>query len=108
MTLVYTLFKTLPASYAGTAPFPAESGRSIKRGKRVHGLAHKGIKALLSNAAVWSIAHNQEMGLYDPKKVQERKHKTLVEHNIRNKNLARVLGVVKRGNAYASPLGYAA
>ena len=106
----FSKFKTWRqmASYAGTAPFPYESGSSIKRGKKVNEMANKRMKALLSNAAVSNIAHNPEMRLYYEKKVKEGKNKMLVQNNIKNKVLARVFAVVKRGTPYVNVMSYAA
>ena len=96
------------SSYAGIAPFEHESGSSIKKYKRVSCIAHKGIKALLSNAAASSIQYNPEMRIYYQKRVKEGKNKKLVQNIISNKVLARVFAAVKRGTPYVNTLNYAA
>lgn len=96
------------ASYAGIAPFEHESGISIKRPKRVSCMANKRMKTLLSNAAVSSIRYNPEMRIYYEKKIKEGKNKMSVINIIRNKVVARVFAVVKRGTPYVNTLTYAA
>jgi transposase len=106
----FTKFKTWRqfASYAGTAPFSYESGSSIKGGKRVNNMANKTIKALLSNAAASNIQYDPEMRLYYEKRIKEGKNKMLVQNIIKNKVLARVFAVIKRGTSYVNILSYAA
>jgi transposase len=96
------------ASYAGIAPFEHSSGSSIKSGKKISNLANKGLKSLLSNSAVVSIQHNAEMRQYYEKRVKEGKNNMSVINIVRNKVVARVFAVVKRGTPYVETLGYAA
>ena len=106
----FTKFKTWRhfASYAGTAPFPYESGSSIKRGKKVSNMANKTIKALLTNSAVSIIQHDKQMRLYYERRTKDGKNKMSVQNIVKNKLLARVFAVVKRGTPYVNTLGYAA
>lgn len=96
------------ASYAGIAPFDYQSGSSIKRPKKVSSIANKRMKSLLSNAAISSLQYNPEMRLYYEKRVKEGKNKMSVINVIRNKVVARVFAVVKRGTPYVNTLEYAA
>ena len=48
------------------------------------------------------------MRLYYEKKIKEGKNKMLVQNNIKNKVLARVFAVVKRGTPYVNVMSYAA
>jgi len=106
----FTSFKSWRkfSSYIGIAPFEHESGSSIRKRKRVSCIAHRGIKALLSNAAASSIAHNGETRLYYERKIKEGKNKMLVENNVKNKLVAGVFAVVKRGTPYVNVMSYAA
>ncbi len=106
----FTKFKTWRkmASYAGTAPFPYESGSSIKGRNKVNDMANKQIKALLSNAAASNIKHDPETRLYYEKKIKEGKNKMLVQNNVKNKIIARVFATVRRGTPYVNILAYAA
>jgi transposase len=96
------------ASYCGIAPFEYVSGTSIKGKKKIHYLANKRIKSLLSNAATVSIQHNPEMKLYYQRRLKEGKNKMSTINIIRNKVLARVFAVVQRGTPYVNTLKFAA
>jgi transposase len=105
-------FKSFPtwrkfATYAGIAPFPNESGTSIKRTKVSH-LANKRIKALLSCCASTSIQHNPEMRLYYQKRIEEGKNEMSTLNVVRNKLLSRIFAVVQRQTPYVDTLKYAA
>jgi transposase len=52
------------ASYCGIAPFPNQSGISIRGRTKVSNLANKKIKSLLDLCAKISIQHNPEMKLF--------------------------------------------
>lgn len=90
------------AAYAGTAPFAYQSGSSINRAKRVNGFANKVMKALLSNAVNTVIQHDYELKLFYEKKSAEGKHQFWIFNAIKNKIIARVFAVVKRGSKYQS------
>lgn len=109
-TNCFTTFKTWRkfATYCGIAPFGHNSGTSIKRRKRVHHLANKRIKTLLSNAASTSIQFNPEMKLYYHRRLKEGKNKMSTQNVIRNKIVSRIFAVVQRGTPYVDTLKYAA
>ena len=109
-TNAFTLFETSRkfASYAGTAPFPYESGISIKGKTKVHQFANKKFKTLLSSCASSAIIHNPEMRLYYEKRLAAGKHKMSTLNIIRNKLLARIFAVVNRKTPYVNTLEYAA
>ena len=104
----FTLFKNHRAfaSYAGIAPFPYSSGTSIKGRTKVSHLANKKMKSLLSSCATCAINFNPEMRIYYKRRIQEGKHKMSTINIIRNKILARIFAVVKRGTPYVNTLGY--
>ncbi len=95
------------ASYAGTAPFPNESGTFRGRTSTSH-LANKRIKALLSCCAVSAIQHNPEMKIYFQSRVEEGKNAMSTINIVRNKLLSRIFAVIKRGTPYVDTYGYAA
>ena len=96
------------ACYCGIVPFPFQSGTSIRGKMKVHHLANKRLKALLSNAASTSITHNPEMKLYYQRRLNEGKSKMSTQNIIRNKIVSRVFAVVQRGTPYVDTFRYAA
>jgi len=94
------------ASYAGTAPFPYESGKLIRK-KKVSHLANKRIKTLLSCCAVSAIQYNPEMKLYYQRRINENKNHMSSINVVRNKILARIFAVVRRGTPYAETYKFA-
>jgi transposase len=109
-TNAFTLFDNWRkfASYAGTAPFPYQSGISVKGRTKVSHLANKKMKALLNMCATTSIICNPEMKAYFEKRKAEGKNGMSTINIIRNKILARIFAVVKRGTPYVNTLGYVA
>ena len=96
------------ASYCGIAPFPNQSGISIRGRTKVSHLANKKIKSLLDMCAKSAILANTEMKLYYQKRIQQGKNKRSTINIIRNKLLSRIFAVVKRGTPYAEIKAYAA
>jgi len=88
------------SSYCGTAPFEHRSGTSIYKRKQCHYLGDRKMKSLLSMASVSAIQHDSEIRHYYNRKVAEGKDKMLAINNVRNKLIARVFAVVKRGTPY--------
>lgn len=88
------------ASYAGVAPFPYTSGTSIRGKTKVSPLANMKLKALLSACAISAIRHDPEMKIYFERRTEKGKHKMNSINAVRNKLLARVFAVVRRGTPY--------
>jgi transposase len=86
--------------YSGIAPFPYESGSSIKGRTKVSHLANKQIKTLLSMAAFNAIQWNEELKVYYLKRTGEGKQPMAVINIIRAKLVARMFAVIKRGTPY--------
>lgn len=95
------------ASYAGTAPFPRESGK-FKGRDRVNNLANKKIKALLSSCANVAIQFNPEIKMYYQRRIEQGKNKMSTINIVRNKLLARIFAVVHRGTPYVETHKFAA
>lgn len=108
-TNAFTLFENARkfASYSGIAPFPHQSGISIRGKTKTSNLANKKFKTLLTNCASSAKIHNQEIKTYYERKVNEGKHKMSVVNAIRNKLLGRIFAVIKRGTPYADTMGFA-
>lgn len=106
----FTKFETWRkfASYSGVAPFPYQSGSSIKGKNKVSHLANKKIKTLLTMCAISSIQYNPEMKLFYQKRIAEGKNKMSTVNIIRNKLIARMFAVVKRKTPYLDIHKYAA
>ena len=101
-TQAFTLFDCPRkfACYSGVAPFPYQSGTSIKGRTRVSHLANKKMKSILSLGALLAIRNDSEMRLYYKRKVEQGKNKMLVLNAVRNKLLQRIFAVVKRETPY--------
>lgn len=95
------------ACYAGTAPFPYESGTSIQRRAKVSQLANKRIKALLDCGARSAIQYDQQIKQYYEKRLEEGKSKRSTLNIVRNKLISRMFAVVKRGTPYVQVMNYA-
>ena len=96
------------ASYAGVAPFPLISGTSIKGRTKVSPLANMKLKSLLSACAISAIRHDPEMKIYFSRRAEVGKHKMNSINAVRNKLLARVFAVIRRGTPYVPLCQYAA
>lgn len=96
------------ASYCGIAPFPYQSGSSIKGKTKVSHLANKKLKAIINMCAISAIQHSPEMKIYYQKRVLEGKSKMSTINIIRNKLIARVFAVVKRQTPYLDIMKFAA
>ena len=96
------------ASYCGIAPFPNQSGKSLKGKTKVSHLANKKIKTLLDLCAKTAIQHNPEMKLYYNRRIDEGKNRRSTINIIRNKLVSRIFAVVQRGSVYVDIMKYAA
>lgn len=96
------------ACYSGVAPFPYQSGSSIKGRNKVSHLADKKLKSLLNMCALCTKKHDAEIKQYYNRKVEEGKNKMLVMNNIRNKLLTRIFAVIKRQQPYVNTQKFAA
>jgi transposase len=105
----FTTFKTWRkfASYCGIAPFPNNSGTSVRGRTKVSHLANKEGKALLNLCASSAIQYNPEMKAYYRRRVEKGKNKMSTLNIIRNKLLARAFAVAQRGTPYVDTMRYA-
>ncbi|MBD8487122.1 IS110 family transposase [Echinicola sp. CAU 1574] len=107
LTEGFTLFNSWRkfASYAGTAPFPNQSG-TFRGTTRTSKLANKRIKTLLTLCAGTAIQYSPEMKIYYQKRVSEGKSKMSTLNVIRNKLLSRAFAVVNRNTNYVDIVKY--
>jgi len=89
------------AYYAGIAPFENSSGKYQGKTK-VHHLANKRVKVLLSNGANSARQWDPELRAYYARKTDEGKEHKLVINSIRCKMVNRVFAVVKRKTPYVN------
>ena len=87
------------ACYIGSAPFPKESGK-MKSNRRISNIADKEMKTLLTLAAQASILYDPEIKHFYNRKLKQGKSKKNVRNAVRNKLIARIFSVAKRGTPY--------
>lgn len=86
--------------YCGLAPFDYQSGTSIRGKTRISRLGNKKLKAMIGNGVASAIQWDKELAHYYHRKLEEGKHKMLVQTAIKNKIISRVFATVKRGTPY--------
>ena len=96
------------ACYSGIAPFTNQSGTSIKSKSRVSHYANKKMKSLLYLAASSAIQNDEEFKSYYQKRIEAGKSKMSTMNAVKNKIIARVFAVIKRGTPYVNLHSYAA
>ena len=90
------------ACYSGIAPFEKQSGSSLSSKARVSHFANKKMKSLLNMGASSAIQYDPELKSYYQKRIEIGKSKMSTLNIVRNKIVARVFAVVKRGTPYVS------
>jgi len=88
------------ACYCGIAPFEYSSGSTIRGKRRVHPMANRKLKTNLHMGSMVGVQVDPGLKAYYERKVAEGKNKMSVLNAVKNKMLARVLAVVKRGEPY--------
>ena len=94
------------ASYIAIAPFPHESGTSVKGATRVSKQGFKQAKADLSISVISAMSHDSELKEYFQRKKAEGKHTGTILNAIKFKIVLRMFAVVKRGTPYVNIKGY--
>jgi transposase len=90
------------ANYAGVAPFGNTSGTSVKGKNRVHFMANKDLKTLLTMGAISAIQAYPEFKDYYERKTKEGKKHLQVLNAIKNKMLLRVASVINQQKDYVN------
>lgn len=96
------------ACYSGIAPFDHSSGTSVRGRSQVSSIANKQVKRMLHLAAICAIHTDTELQAYYVRRQSEGKNKMTIINIVRNKLLARVFAIVKRGTPYVDMRKYAA
>jgi transposase len=86
--------------YCGLAPFDYQSGTSLRGKTKVSALGNKKMKAMIGNGVASAIQWDKELAHYYQRKLEEGKHKMVVQTAIKNKIISRVFATVKRGTPY--------
>lgn len=95
------------ACYSGTAPFDYQSGTSIRGKTQVSSMANQQMKRMLHLAAMCAIHRDAEMREYYTRRLADGKSKMSTINIVRNKLIARVFAVVKRGTPFVDVRRYA-
>jgi len=95
------------ACYCGIAPFEYQSGTSIRGRTQVSSMANHHMKRMLHLAAMCAIHRDAEMREYYARRLADGKAKMSVINIVRNKLVARVFAVVKRGTPFVDVRRYA-
>ena len=88
------------ASYAGVVPFEHSSGTSVKKQPRVHFMANKELKSILTMGALSAIQVYPEFKDYYERKMIEKKKHNLVLNAIKNKMILRAVAVINKKQPY--------
>ena len=96
------------ACYSGTAPFEYQSGTSVRGRTQVSQIANQQMKKLLHLAAICAIHTDTEIRAYYQRRLDEGKSRMTVINIVRNKLLARVFAVAKRGTPFVDIKKYVA
>lgn len=88
------------ANYAGVVPHEHKSGTSVKGRNRVHFMANKELKSILTMGALSAINTYPEFKDYYERKTKEGKKHLQVLNAIKNKMLLRVAAVVNQEKLY--------
>jgi transposase len=94
------------ASYIAIAPFPHESGTSVRGATRVSKQGFRQAKADLSISVLNAITHDAELREYWQRKKAEGKHTGVILNAVKFKIVLRMFAVVKRGKPYVNTKGY--
>ena len=90
------------ACYAGIAPFPYQSGTSIKGKAKISNLAQKKLKSTLHLASLALKRYDPETKKYFERKVAEGKNKMSVINALRCKLISRAFAVINRGTQFVN------
>jgi transposase len=92
------------ACFCGVAPFPHQSGTSIRGKTRVSHMANKKLKTNLHMASLTAVKFDKDLKAYYERKVAEGKHKLSVLNAVKCKLLARVVSVVNNNSEYVKKI----
>lgn len=96
------------ACYAGIAPFPFQSGTSIRGNTKVSKMGNQKMKKLLLMGASSARQHDPEIRQYYLKRIEKGKNNMSTMNIIKNKLVHRIFAVVQRGTPFVPLAKYAA
>lgn len=88
------------ACYYGIAPFGKDSGTSVHSDPRVHYMANRQIKAMLTQAALVAVKFNPVMARYYARLVERGKKKQVALNNVKNKLVHLVTAMVRKRQTF--------
>jgi transposase len=88
------------ACYIGSAPFPRQSGSSIRGKTATSPIANRKLKGLMTIGAVNMLKRDTEYKKYYERKLKEGKQHMIILNAIRNKLLSRMFAVIRRNSPY--------
>lgn len=86
--------------HCGLAPFPYQSGTSIKGKTKTHFLRDKSLKTILTKGAISAVQHDPQLKAYCNRKINEGKHHMTVINAVANKLVLGIFAVVKRNEPF--------
>ena len=86
--------------HCGLAPFPYQSGSSVKGKTKTHFLRDRSLKAVLIKGAITAIQHDPQLKAYYNRKIKEGKHHMYVKNAVANKLVLRIFAVAKRNEPF--------
>ena len=89
------------ACYYGIAPFGKDSGTSVHSDPRVHYMANRQIKAMLTQAALAAVNFNPIMARYYMRLVERGKKKQVALNNVKNKLIHLVTAMVRNRQLFS-------
>lgn len=90
------------AVYWGVVPYRNESGTSIRKGTHTCCICHGWLRAILTEAALSAIKHDDRMKVYYKRLLSKGKHKNVALNNVKNKMLKTLVAMVRDGKKYDS------
>lgn len=84
------------ACYYGIAPFGKDSGSSVHSDPRVHYMANRQIKAMLTQAALAAVNFNPSIARYYIRLIERGKKKQVALNNVKNKLVHLVAALVRK------------
>jgi transposase len=86
--------------FIGTLPQAHESGSSVRKRKRTPKRRGKSLKTLLTMGSMSAIRNDPQIKAFYERKAAEGKHHNVIINAVRNKLIARVFAVVRKGTMY--------
>lgn len=88
------------ACFIGLVPFGEQSGSSTDKKPKVSHMAHKKLKALITNGASSAVQYDAELKAFYLRKIKEGKNKYSALNAVKNKLVHRIFATVKRGTPF--------